>query len=171
MKKHLPTSTTLLVNTSKGFTLVELLVVMSVIAILAVAGLVLFSGTQKSARDTVRRQEIDSIAKAMEMNYDNATNKYTVLTNISFANGVPPADIYTGTVKCGNNGTNDGTFLCEYCGRTAAGTAMTKGQNTATGCPTGGTKVDLDTPAPDTAFEVCATLEKSPYFYCKSSQR
>ncbi|GEM_PF-1751413 len=162
MREYLPKS----INSPKGFTLVELLVVMSIIAILSVIGFVIFSGVQKNARDVVRRQEIDAIAKAMEINYDNATLKYTVLNANSFVNGVVPVDVYSGTVKCGTGGTK----LCEYCGRTAVGAAMTKGENTAT-CTTGGAKVDLTKPVADTAFEVCATLENPPYFYCKSNQR
>lgn len=167
MKKYLPTSTSLSVNTSKGFTLVELMVVIAIIAVLSVIAFALFNNVQKAARDAIRREEITAISKAMEINYDNSTAKYVVLSGVSFGAGTVPEDIYKGLAKCGTGGTK----WCDYCGRTTAGTAMTKGENLTTGCPAGGSRVTTSAPAADTAFEVCATLEMSPYFYCKTNSR
>lgn len=53
-------------KTEKGFTLVELLVVISIIAILSVIGLTIFSGVQKSARDAKRKGDLHAIALALE---------------------------------------------------------------------------------------------------------
>jgi type IV pilus assembly protein PilE len=49
-----------------GYTLLELLVVIAVIAIIATVGLVSYSGTQKKSRDTRRKEDLNSIALAME---------------------------------------------------------------------------------------------------------
>lgn len=165
MKKFLPKT----INNPSGFTLIELMVVISIIAILSVIGVTMFNNVQKNARDSVRKQDIDSIAKALEVNYDLNTSKYVPLATAQFAGGAVPADTYSGTAKCGNTG----TLLCEYCVRNVAGTAMTKGPNTAT-CPAGGTKATNAKPPIDTAFEVCATLETgagASNYYCKSNSR
>lgn len=52
-----------------GYTLLELLVVIAVIAIIATVGIVSFSGTQKKARDTRRKADIDAITDALEQYY------------------------------------------------------------------------------------------------------
>lgn len=55
------------VHPKKGFTLVELLVVISIIAILSVIGITVFSGVQKSARDTKRREDLAALANAVRI--------------------------------------------------------------------------------------------------------
>lgn len=53
----------------KGFTLVELLVAMTIIAVLAGIALVSFQGTRKSARDGKRKADLEQIRSALEMCY------------------------------------------------------------------------------------------------------
>jgi prepilin-type N-terminal cleavage/methylation domain-containing protein len=54
-------------KTTSGFTIVELLVVIVVIAILAAITIVAYNGIQARARDTQRIQDIKTIAKAHEL--------------------------------------------------------------------------------------------------------
>ena len=63
----------------KGFTIVELLVVIVVTSIIAATTVAGFSGLQKRARDSQREQDIMLIAKALEMYYvDNG--QYPLIT-------------------------------------------------------------------------------------------
>ena len=58
-----------------GFTIVELLIVIVVIAILAAISVVAYTGIQQRARDTQRVQDIQNIAKALKLHYA-ATGSY-----------------------------------------------------------------------------------------------
>jgi prepilin-type N-terminal cleavage/methylation domain-containing protein len=62
----------------KGFTIVELLIVIVVIGILAAIVIVAFNGVQQRARDTLRKQHANELAKALMMNY--ATNENYINT-------------------------------------------------------------------------------------------
>ena len=53
----------------QGFTIVELLIVIVVIAILAAITIVAYNGTQQRARDARRDQDVAAIAKALELYY------------------------------------------------------------------------------------------------------
>lgn len=61
-KKSVPSS---FAQNKRGFTLIELLVVLSIIAILATIGIVLFSGTQKTAQNAKRKGDLQDIKTAM----------------------------------------------------------------------------------------------------------
>ena len=63
----------------KGFTIVELLIVIVVIGILAALVLNTFSGVQRRARDTERQTDINSIATQLEVYY-NDNSGYPILT-------------------------------------------------------------------------------------------
>ena len=56
-------------NSRRGFTIVELLIVIVVIAVLAAISVVAFRGIQERARDTQRAQDVKTIAKALELYY------------------------------------------------------------------------------------------------------
>lgn len=55
----------------KGFTLVELLVVITILGILATIGLVAFASAQARGRDTQRKSDLKQIASALELYYSD----------------------------------------------------------------------------------------------------
>lgn len=73
-----------------GFTLVELLIVITIISVISVVAVAYYSGVQKNTRDAVRKSDISAIAQAYEANYNATTGLYTPLTNSQFsANNIP----------------------------------------------------------------------------------
>lgn len=64
---------------SRGFTIVELLIVIVVIGILAALVLNSFAGVQERARDTERRTDINSVATQLEVYYTD-NGGYPVFT-------------------------------------------------------------------------------------------
>lgn len=85
-------------QSSRGFTIVELLVVIVVVAILATITVVSYSGVQQRARDSQREQDIKTIVQALEL--------YRI------KNGRYPAGKCTGTcvINGGWSNTNDGSW-------------------------------------------------------------
>lgn len=146
----------------KGFTLVELLVVISIIAVLSVIGITIFSSTQKEARNSRRRSDIDAIAKAMEVNYNGSTGQYPNLLDSFFAGGIAPTDPLNGTTKCGSP---PGGLLCKYCVAPRMLYNCEAGDKTVSG----GTD---PYPKAGTGFIICANLEKQGNgVYCRQSTR
>ncbi|MBU1000529.1 prepilin-type N-terminal cleavage/methylation domain-containing protein [Patescibacteria group bacterium] len=72
-----------------GFTLVELLVVISIIAVLSAIGLVSFRRVQQIARDGKRVADIDTIAKSLEISKDFTTGVYYNKLSTDFPDGIP----------------------------------------------------------------------------------
>lgn len=56
-------------NQTPGFTIVELLIVIVVIAILAAISIVAYNGIQQRAKDSQRKSDITAITKALELYY------------------------------------------------------------------------------------------------------
>lgn len=135
-----------------GFTIVELLIVIVVIAILAAISIVAYNGIQERARDSQRAQDVKTIAKAMELfytdkgYYPNSTtytpgsatinSSWATTADVSWANlenqlkpylsGLPKDPVSTPSVDIRNNnsGYNYQIFVNQssYCG-VAAGQA------------------------------------------------
>lgn len=85
---HQPPTTTQL-----GFTLVELLVVISIISVLAVMGFAAFRGFAGRGNDAKRRADVDAISKAFEANYNNnSVTPYGAPLDSWFSSGAVPTD-------------------------------------------------------------------------------
>lgn len=67
---------------SKGFTIVELLIVIVVIGILATLVIVTFTGIKEKARDSKRKNDINAIAAALET-YNSDKNTYPTLAHLT----------------------------------------------------------------------------------------
>lgn len=52
---------------NKGFTLIELIVSVTIIAVLTIVGVISFSGTNKKARDSRRTADLENIRIALEL--------------------------------------------------------------------------------------------------------
>lgn len=161
---------------NKGFTLVELLVVVAIIATLSVIGLIIFTGAQANARDARRRMDIDAIARVIETARVPATVSYLSLPAAGFSTGVVPVDSTT----------------AKYCIRTS--TAVTAlglptawaadspcptlpvavaGESAWTSIPSTGLAAGRGTQpfvANTISWRVCARLETN-VFYCKPSSQ
>lgn len=73
----------------KGFTLVELLVVISIISVLATIGLAVYNGVLKNARDVKRVDDLKSLKAALELYYQ--TNKqYPVTSTWVYSSAAQP---------------------------------------------------------------------------------
>lgn len=79
----------LLTNNSFGFTLIELLIVITILGILSVVGLTSYGGLTGKTQDTKRKADVDVIAKAYELKYDNRNYQYRDLNDGDFATGKP----------------------------------------------------------------------------------
>jgi prepilin-type N-terminal cleavage/methylation domain-containing protein len=88
MNKYLPKS----LKNPQGFTLVELMVAIAILAILSVAGLIIYTGAQKNARDARRREDVAAISTALETNKDTSSTSYLALADTQFASGSIPTD-------------------------------------------------------------------------------
>lgn len=73
MQKNRTNGFKLVGKVGQGFTLIEMLVVISLIGILAALALVSFSASQKQARDTTRKSDLKQYQTALEQ-YANLTN-------------------------------------------------------------------------------------------------
>src|ERR1700733_2911389 len=65
-------------NKSKGFTIVELLIVIVVIGILATLVIVTFTGIQQKARDSKRKTDVGAVQAALESYYSSNSTDPTL---------------------------------------------------------------------------------------------
>ncbi|HEY8992427.1 MAG TPA: type II secretion system protein [Candidatus Microsaccharimonas sp.] len=73
-------------NTSKAFTIVELIIVIAVIGILAAIMIVSYNGVQQKARDVSRLSDIDTVSSNLTLYAKEHNGLYPATTNNSTAN-------------------------------------------------------------------------------------
>lgn len=112
----------------RGFTLIELMVAVSIVAILSAVGITSYSQSQKLARDSKRKQDLRSIGIALSLFYGSQTPRsypvsadwdYSTDTtqpwipglDQNFINRVPTDPTNTGTMPW----TTNGGFTYAYC--------------------------------------------------------
>lgn len=115
-----------------GFTLIELLVVATIIVVLSAIGLVSFTNAGKSARNSKRKSDLETVRQALVLyKSDNGTypvlspsshTRYeTLVSNTYLGNGYlgdpTPDDPKAGVASCGVAGTTVCNYL--YVGTTA----------------------------------------------------
>lgn len=81
----------------QGFTLVELLVVISIIGVLLALSFAAFSNTKKSARDGKRKADLEQIRSALEI-YRTDCKTYPATANVVFGSSLTGVE-----VSCLNN--------------------------------------------------------------------
>jgi len=143
-------------NRSKGFTIVELLIVIVVIAILATLVIVTFTGIQQKARDSQRQTDINAVDSHLEAYYAQ-NGKYPTLANLNDS-----------TFRSTNMKGLDPAALTSPKGATIVGTPSSSTQEaygyvaTPAGCDNG-------SGGDCTGFTLTAQLEGSSTVYTKQS--
>lgn len=176
----LPKSSELRTQNPYGFTLVELMVAIAIVAVLATVGFVIFTNTQKNARDTRRRGDLDAISNAFEGHYlpiagtcdgqltPSTQPTYCALQKTWFTSKTVPLDpLGTGKQKYCMTQNNDSTVIDDLTINTWAN---------ANTCPTDWVEVLEKIPDPATvanfnSWKVCTYFESQKAILCKGSQQ
>lgn len=120
------------IQKKNGFTLIELLVVATIIIVLSAIGLVSFTNAGKSARNSKRKADLETVRQALVL-YKSDSGEYpngltgstyavmiTTLSGDDYISSPTPLDPKNGQDGCGDE--TGGRALCGY---TYSGTANT----------------------------------------------
>lgn len=140
---------------AKGFSLVEILVVITILTILVTIGIVQYNGINAKARDSARRSDIYQVSTALEVN-KKISNYIPLQVNqfSSFQWSDPKGNSY-----CFGIGNPPTPAVSEEWGNT---------------CPSGFVSVTPGVPGTDfIAWKICTFLEKpdnpSAHVFCKTN--
>lgn len=134
----------------KGFSLIELLVVVAIIAILSAIGIAAFRNVTDNARDAKRKADVEAITKALENQYNPETGQYpTSLESSFFTGNALPQKPEGGSYEVKLNNNKDGFQICatlddggtQYCKQSSQGKYIAAATPLPTVAPT-------DPPAP-----------------------
>lgn len=103
----------LIQRAKRGFTLIELMVVMAILAILATVGISIYSGAVKRTNQVKIRSDLETIAKVYETGFVPETNMYTALDVSNFPGGEIPKPPAGGSYIVNDPGTGfNGFAVC-----------------------------------------------------------
>lgn len=161
------------VKSSLGFTLIELMVVIALIAILSVIGVSVYSNTQKQARDAARRTDIDSLAKSIESSRDVTASVYAYSAT-NYASDFPtakPKDPVGTTLYCYSGSTTAAATIADPTATTWAtsATCPTSWVSLVDGSGNFGTAFPVTAGAQFKTWKLCARLEVGSAVFCKTS--
>jgi general secretion pathway protein G len=102
-------------SSQKGFTLLEMLITVSIIGILAAITSANLGGARTRARDTERVTEVSQIALAVE-HYYNACRQYPAMLALTANNGTCPVGVTLDSfiTSIPTDPLNNGTFVYVY---------------------------------------------------------
>lgn len=104
-----------MVSKSRGFTIVELLIVIVVIAILAAITIVVYNGIQTRANNTARYNEVKAWQRLYE-SYKALSGSYPVMTDGGYCPGLNYPNGSDGQARCRNLNAADGSSHLESSG-------------------------------------------------------
>lgn len=164
----------------QGFTLIELMVVVAVIAILATIGLVIFSGVQQRARDAKRQEDVQAIVKGLEVNKTQGATNYSQIQSSWFGGNAVPVEAvgYIPQYTLIYSSAGVPTSITLSSSSTWPATTANIAISNFTTVPTTGITLSSITVANGspsstsffTAFQVCARLETG-IVYCQPSSQ
>jgi prepilin-type N-terminal cleavage/methylation domain-containing protein len=79
----------LISNPKKGFTLLELLIVIAIIGILISVGVVSYSSAQRTSRDSRRRSDMKAVQAAFEQYYSDNNGSYPANSGVDVSAYLP----------------------------------------------------------------------------------
>jgi general secretion pathway protein G len=96
MKKKGFTRTNFVSQNSRGFTLIEILVAASIIAVLSVVGVTSYTSINKRSRDAKRKSDVEQVRSALEMyradngSYPGSSTSFIALSSLDAGDGTGP---------------------------------------------------------------------------------